>query len=54
MVPFWVPIIPGPDLGDPKRDHNFDIPPCRDNGKEAGNYYSEFRVEVSGLGYVGL
>ena len=32
MVPFWVPIIirgpnTGPNLGDPKRDHNFDNPP---------------------------
>ena len=33
MVPFWVPILilglnTGPNLGDPKRDHNFDNPPC--------------------------
>ena len=32
MVPFWVPIIntgpnTGPNLRDPKRDHNFDNPP---------------------------
>ena len=31
MVPFWVPIISyyntGSNLGDPKRDHNFDNPP---------------------------
>ena len=30
MVPFWVPIIirgTGPNLGDPKRDHNFDNSP---------------------------
>ena len=29
MVPFCVPIIiTGPNLGDPKRNHNFDNPPC--------------------------
>ena len=32
MVPIWVPIIirgliRGPNLGDPKRDHNFDSSP---------------------------
>ena len=41
MVPFWVPIIirgliRGPNLGDPKRDHDFDNPPfgvaCRVTG----------------------
>ena len=53
MVPFWVPIIirgpnTGPNLGDPKRDHNFDNLPYIgvilglywDNGKDNGNYYS--------------
>ena len=35
MVPFWVPPYyntgpnnTGPNLRDPRRDHNFDNPPC--------------------------
>ena len=31
---------------DPKRDHNFDNHPYRDNGKENGNYYNYTRVDI--------
>ena len=34
MVPFWVPKKnTGPNLGDTKKNHNFDNLPYRDNGK---------------------
>ena len=38
----------GPNLGDPKRDHNFDNLPYGNNGKENGNYYVVY------WGYTGI
>ena len=39
----------GPNLGDPKRDHNFDNPPCRISGRMA-SWFLVLSSRVSGLG----
>ena len=50
--PFWGPYYnTGPNLGDPKRDHSFDNPPCDVQGlgfsagaAEAGHFHARSTV----------
>ena len=46
--PFWGPYsTTGPNLGDPKRDHNFDNPPYRDYKGVIEGLYRDYRVYIA-------
>ena len=53
MVPFWVPtiirgLIRGPNLGDPKRDQNFDNPPYIQTLQRTTAVYGRVQLCIGG------